>query len=148
MRAFIIFFLVALGTFMIDYNIKLLFVEGYYRAGSCIDLSLHYNTGVAFSFFAFLGENLKWIQAFFIVILLYMLLKEKYLLSSPFPVGLLIGGAIGNLYDRFTYTGVVDYIAWHCGFNFAVFNFADVAIDMAVLWLGISYWLEQKRLKV
>jgi signal peptidase II len=35
---------------------------------------------------------------------------------------------------------VVDYIAWHCGFNFAVFNFADVAIDLAVVWILIMVY--------
>ena len=49
--------------------------------------------------------------------------------------GILFGAAIGNLYDRFVYGGVVDYVYWHCGFDFAVFNFADVMIDLSVLWL-------------
>jgi len=31
----------------------------------------------------------------------------------------------------------VDYVAWHCGFDFAVFNFADVMIDVAVGWFLI-----------
>ena len=41
MRVFSIFLLTAIGTFIIDQNIKMLFVEGYYRAGECIDLALH-----------------------------------------------------------------------------------------------------------
>ena len=63
MKAFAVFLLVALGTFIIDQNIKSLFVEGYYRAGECIDLELHYNKGVAFSMLAFIGPYLKWIQS-------------------------------------------------------------------------------------
>ena len=55
MRVIFIFLLVAIGTFIIDQNIKMLFVEGYYRAGECIDLELHYNKGVAFSMFSFVG---------------------------------------------------------------------------------------------
>jgi len=133
MRAFSIFLLVALGTFIIDQNIKSLFVEGYYRAGECIDLELHYNKGVAFSMFAFVGPYLKWIQAILIVGILYYVFSEGYIKRYAFPVGLLIGGALGNVYDRFIHEGVVDYVAWHCGFNFAVFNYADVAIDVAVV---------------
>ena len=140
MRAFFVFLLVAIGTFIIDQNIKMLFVEGYYRAGECIDLELHYNKGVAFSMFAFVGPYLKWIQSLLIVGILYFVFKEGYLKRYAFPVGLLIGGALGNVYDRFVHEGVVDYIAWHCGFNFAVFNYADVAIDLAVVWILVMVY--------
>lgn len=140
MRIFAIFLLTAIGTFIIDQNIKTLFVEGYYRAGECIDLELHYNKGVAFSMFTFLGPYLKWIQSLLIVGILYYVLKEGYLKRYAFPVGLLIGGALGNVYDRFVHGGVVDYVAWHCGFNFAVFNYADVAIDIAVVWIIVMVY--------
>jgi signal peptidase II len=140
MRALTIFFLVLLGTFIIDQNIKSLFVDGYYRAGTCIDLELHYNKGVAFSMFAFLGPYLKWLQALLVLGILLFVFYEGYIKRYAFPVGLLIGGALGNVYDRFVHGGVVDYVAWHCGFDFAVFNFADVAIDVAVVWILVMVY--------
>lgn len=140
MRVFYIFFLVLLGTFIIDQNIKTLFVEGFYRVGTCIDLELHYNKGVAFSMFAFLGPYLKWIQAGLVMVILFVVFKEGYIKKYAFPIGLLVGGALGNVYDRFIHEGVVDYVAWHCGFNWAVFNFADIAIDVAVVWLLIMVY--------
>ena len=140
MRSYTIFLLVALGTFIIDQNIKLLFVEGYYRAGECIDLELHYNKGVAFSMLSFIGPYLKWIQSLLIIGIVFHVFKEGYLKRYAFPVGLLIGGALGNVYDRFVHEGVVDYIAWHCGFNFAVFNYADIAIDVAVAWIIVMVY--------
>jgi len=140
MRTLAVFLLVALGTFVIDQNIKILFVDGYYRAGSCIDLVLHYNKGVAFSMFAFLGPYLKWIQSLLVLGILYYVFSEGYLKRYAFPIGLLVGGALGNVYDRFIHDGVVDYIAWHCGFNFAVFNYADIAIDLAVVWILIMVY--------
>ena len=36
-------------------------------------------------------------------------------------------------------------MAWHCGFNFAVFNFADVAIDIAVVWILIMVYFFDKK---
>ncbi len=145
MRSFFIFLLVAIGTFIIDQNIKTLFVEGYYRAGACIDLELHYNKGVAFSMFAFIGPYLKWIQALLVAGILYVVLKEGYIKRYAFPIGLLLGGALGNVYDRFVHEGVVDYVAWHCGFNYAVFNFADVAIDIAIAWIIlVAYFFPEK----
>jgi signal peptidase II len=140
MRAFAIFLLVALGTFIIDQNIKSLFVEGYYRAGTCIDLELHYNKGVAFSMFSFIGPYLKWIQSLLIIGIIFYVLKEGYLKRYAFPIGLLIGGALGNVYDRFVHEGVVDYVAWHCGFNYPVFNYADIAIDVAIVWIIIMVY--------
>jgi len=145
MRGVSVFFLVLLGTFIIDQSIKALFIEGYYRAGTCIDLELHYNKGVAFSMFAFLGPYLKWIQAVLVLGILFFVYYEGYIKRYAFPVGLLIGGALGNVYDRFVHGGVVDYVAWHCGFDFAVFNFADVAIDVAVVWMLVMiYFFPQK----
>ena len=145
MRAYVIFLLAAIGVFVIDQNIKTLFVEGYYRQGACIDLVLHYNRGVAFSMFAFLGPYLKWIQALLIGGILIYIFKEGYLRRYAFPLGLLIGGALGNLYDRFERGAVVDYVAWHCGFDFAVFNFADVMIDLGIAWIVLMVYLSSKK---
>ncbi len=150
MRNFFIFFLVLLGTFIIDQNIKTLFVDGYYRAGECINLELHYNKGVAFSMFSFLGPYLKWIQVTLIVGILLIIFKEGYLKRYAFPAGLLVGGALGNVYDRFIHEGVVDYVAWHCGFNFAVFNFADVAIDLAfvIIIVMVFFFPEKEKTEI
>ena len=124
------------GVFIVDQNIKSLFVDGFRYYGECIDLILAYNKGVAFSMFAFLDEWLKYIQIVLILgIFGYIIyLKE---LCYAFPAGLMLGGAISNIYDRFIHGGVVDMVYWHCGFDFAVFNFADVMIDVAVVWFLI-----------
>ncbi|MDY0120847.1 MAG: signal peptidase II [Sulfurimonas sp.] len=131
----ILFFTIA-GIFIIDQNIKTLFVEGYRYYSECIDLILVYNKGVAFSMFAFLDEWLKYIQLVIVAgVLGYILYLKK--LCFAIPAGFLIGGALSNVYDRFIHGGVVDMVYWHCGFDFAVFNFADVMIDVAVVWILI-----------
>lgn len=126
----------AIGAVLIDQSIKSIFLEGFRHYTQCIDLILVYNKGVAFSMFAFLEENLKWIQlALLAGVVGYTLwLKQNCYLI---PVGLMVGSGFSNVYDRFIHGGVVDYVYWHCGFNFAVFNAADVMIDIAVLWLLI-----------
>jgi signal peptidase II len=122
------------GVFIIDQNIKMLFVDGYRYYTDCIDLILVYNRGVAFSMFAFLEEWLKYIQIILVLgIFSYILYIKK--ICYAFPAGILLGGAISNIYDRFIHGGVVDMVYWHCGFDFAVFNFADVMIDIAVAWI-------------
>jgi len=122
------------GIFIIDQNIKSLFVDGYRYYTECIDLILVYNKGVAFSMFSFLQEYLKYIQLVLVSgVFGYVIYLNKT--CYAFPIGLLLGGAFSNIYDRFIHEGVVDMVYWHCGFNFAVFNFADVMIDLAVVWL-------------
>jgi len=152
MRSIFIFMLVLVGTFIIDQNIKIMAIEAVNGVeyatilkGSCIDLELHYNTGVAFSMFSSIGENLKWIQLLLIIGIIFYIFYEGYIKTLAFPLGLIIGGAIGNLYDRFIHQGVVDYVAWHCGFNFAVFNYADVMIDLGVALILLISFLEYRR---
>lgn len=133
-RFLIILFFAIAGVFIIDQNIKSLFVEGFRYYTDCIDLILVYNRGVAFSMLAFLDEYLKYIQLVLVSgILIYVVFLKK--ICYAFPVGLMLGGALSNIYDRFVHGGVVDMVYWHCGFDFAVFNFADVMIDIAVVWL-------------
>ncbi len=122
------------GVFIIDQNIKILFVEGFRYYTDCIDFILVYNKGVAFSMFAFLEEWLKYIQIVMVGAIFAYVMHLKQICYA-FPVGLMLGGAISNIYDRFIHGGVVDMVYWHCGFDFAVFNFADVMIDIAVVWI-------------
>jgi len=154
MRSLIIFFLVLIGTFMIDQGLKVMAMEAVNGVeystilkGSCIDLELHYNNGVAFSMFAFLAENLKWVQLLLILGIITFIFYEGYIKKLSFPLGLVIGGALGNLYDRFIHEGVVDYIAWHCGFDFAIFNYADVMINLGVFLIIVLTLLESHREK-
>ncbi len=135
MRPFLAFFLMALGIFFIDRAIKELFLQGFYWESGCITFGYTLNKGIAFSLFAFLGAKLKWILLVLIGGVFGYLLKERLLQKHPLLFGLLFGAALGNLYDRFVYKGVIDYIYWHCGFDFAVFNFADMMIDLAIFLL-------------
>jgi len=136
LRLIIIMFFTIVGIFIIDQNIKTLFVDGWRYYTDCIDLILVYNKGVAFSMFSFLQEWLKYIQILLVVGVLIYIISLKQVCYA-LPSGLLLGGAFSNIYDRFIHGGVVDMVYWHCGFDFAVFNFADVMIDVAVVWILI-----------
>jgi len=134
------------SLFFIDQYIKTLFVNGFYLEGDCISLVLAYNKGVAFSMFAFLAENLKYIQiAIMLSGIIYLLLNKDVFMDYYLPTSLLLAGGVSNIYDRFIYEGVVDYVYWHCGFDFAIFNLADVLIDISiVLILWLSYQIDKK----
>jgi len=144
--------LALVGIFIIDQNIKQLFLDGYRFYSEWMDLTLVFNKGVAFSMFAFLKEYLKWIQ---LVLILGVVIYTLYLNNRVYsvPVGILVGAGFSNVYDRFIHEGVVDMFYYHgwpypiAGQNgFAVFNFADVAIDLAVVWLlWVNWQLDKKK---
>ena len=104
-----------------------------------MSLTLAFNKGVAFSMFAFLGEYLKFIQTALILGVFYYLVKQKRILNDhAAPLGILLGAGSSNVLDRFSHGGVVDYVYWHHWFEFAIFNFADVAIDVAVFLIFLQ----------
>ncbi len=115
------------------------------------DLTLLYNKGAAFSFLASEGGWQRWfftaIAIVFSCVLTVWLMKlkdnEKWLAAA---LALVIGGALGNLYDRLAYGHVVDFIHMHWGRHyFPAFNIADSAISVgAVMLLIDSMFLQNK----
>ena len=146
-KSLLVLALSIVGIFIVDQGIKEFFIlkameiyslpqEALYDRAldiyetSCINMRLIFNYGVAFSMLSFLEEYLKWLQLALITgVLAYVISLKK--LCYMIPSGILIGAGLSNVYDRFVHGGVVDYVFWHC----AIFNFADVMIDLAVIWL-------------
>jgi signal peptidase II len=130
---------------VIDQYIKFLFVNGFGIDGECVSLVLAYNKGVAFSMLAFLKEYLKYIQIFIMLSgIIYLYLNKNIFKLYYIPSALILAGGISNILDRFVHGGVVDYVYWHCGFDFAIFNLADVLIDIAVILILYINYKENK----
>jgi signal peptidase II len=99
------------------------------------NLTLLHNTGAAFSFLA--GEG-GWQRWFFIILAITVSIGLSYWLTKlkddpwvALSVSLILGGAIGNLYDRATLGYVVDFLHFYWGdYHFPAFNFADTAISI------------------
>ncbi|OCL84097.1 signal peptidase II [Arcobacter porcinus] len=126
--------IIFIAVFIIDQIIKYGFANlGWDANGSVMSLKLAYNYGVAFSMFAFLDEYLKYIQLVLVVAgTVYLLLNRDIFYKYYFSIALLYAGGLSNILDRFTYGAVVDYFYWHYLFEFAIFNFADVMINLSV----------------
>ena len=138
-KTYKLFFIALIIVVIIDQVIKQIFLGGFDWNSDCISLNLTFNKGVAFSMFAFLGENLKFIQIALISgIFGYLFWEKEVITENTIALGLVLGGGVSNLLDRFTQEGVVDYVYWHCGFDFAIFNFADVMINLGVLLILIA----------
>jgi len=104
------------------------------------------NTGAAFSLFENHGFLLTLISAVAVVSFSYYFLKNP--LSSLFlsiSWGLLLGGALGNLFDRIYYKCVLDFINIEC-LKFPVFNVADVSITIGAAMI-FYYYLFTKEAK-
>lgn len=138
------FLLFTVAFFTIDRLIKNAVLEGFRHEGKCISFVYVLNDGVAFSMFAFLGAYLKWMQLLLLVFVFLYIVKEKLFYPYILPVSLIFAGGIGNIYDRFVHGGVIDFFYWHCGFDFAIFNFADIVINVGVALFLIMLYLEQK----
>ena len=123
------------AVFIIDQIVKFGFANLAWDVdGPYMSLKLAYNYGVAFSMFSFLDQNLKYIQLVIVILATLYLLKNRDVFKEYYlPIALLYAGGLSNILDRFTYGAVVDYFYWHYGFEFAIFNFADVIIDLAVV---------------
>ncbi len=104
--------------------------------------SIYYlrNTGGAFSILGSSTLLLTLISAIVVVLLNCYLLKEKkFSKISIVAYGLLLGGILGNLFDRMIYQYVIDYLSFQFGsYSFPVFNFADIAIVVGVILFGID----------
>lgn len=145
-KSFLIFLVLFLAVFLIDQWIKYLIVGGFEYDSEAISIALIYNKGVAFSMLSFLGPVLKYLQVLLVIVVFIMLLRQRDLFVQNYYVfGIIFGAGCSNILDRFTYDGVVDYIHWHYVIDFpAVFNFADMMIDVGVGILVIKLLLLSK----
>lgn len=95
-----------------------------------------YNTGIAFSMFSSFGDTgLVVIAAFVVAFVLYLAARTPpgHVLTR-IGFALIVGGALGNLFDRVTYGHVIDYILFHTPiWSFAIFNLADAFIAVGAV---------------
>lgn len=105
---------------------------------SFLNLNLVWNDGIAFGLLSFsqsFGYNLVTIIILFVIfILLIMLHKAENL--SRYALLLILGGAIGNFFDRVFYSAVPDFIDFYFkGFHWFIFNVADIFISLGLFCL-------------
>jgi signal peptidase II len=107
------------------------------------------NTGVAFGMFQTLpgGRILLTLVAVvaFVLVLHYLRKTDVGHTRMHAALGLVGGGAIGNLVDRIAYGRVTDFIVWHYhGHEWPAFNVADAALVIGVALMGLDMLLAPK----
>lgn len=117
--------------------------HGSRKINSFINWVLVYNPGAAFSFLANGSGWQKWlfigIGIFAAIIMLWLLKRHANQRIFCFSISLILGGALGNLIDRFTHGAVVDFIdVYYLTYHWPAFNVADSAITVGTCLLIID----------
>lgn len=96
--------------------------------------------------FAFLEDYVKYLQIAAMIFLIILVYQYKFIRKYYLELSFIFAGGISNVFDRFIHIGVVDYVYWHCGFEFAIFNLADVMINVGIGLIIIKYLITKKAL--
>ena len=108
---------------------------------SYLNLYLIWNKGIAFGLFTFednfIYQLISSVIFIISIVLVVMIIKSDGF--KKYSMILILGGALGNLFDRIYYSAVPDFIDLHFeGFHWFVFNVADIFITFGVICLILS----------
>ena len=143
-----IYFLIVIFTvFFLDRisKIKILtnFGESVYFVNNYLNFDLIWNIGIGFGIMStsssVIYNLITFTIGFVILFLLYIFLISKKLEKISYSI--IIGGALGNFYDRLVFNAVPDFIDIHYkNFHWFTFNVADIFISIGVLIFILSNW--------
>ena len=113
-----------------------------------LNLDLVFNTGIGFGLLSF-NENLYYNLVTILIIIVIIIIgfftfksKKKEKLFFTF----ILGGAIGNVYDRITYKAVPDFIDLHIGnFHWFSFNIADIFITLGIIFMILTEFTAKEK---
>jgi len=123
-------------------NNDILYVNNY------LNFDLVWNTGIGFGL---LSQNanifyhiISLLIFFVLVFLIYIMIKASYV--EKFLYSLILGGALGNFYDRMLYFAVPDFIDFHINeFHWFTFNIADIFISIGIILIIIKDLILRKK---
>jgi signal peptidase II len=115
---------------------------------SFLNFYLIWNTGIGFGLVS-METNIYYhvltaIIAFINIGLIFFLVKSKSAYS--YMIALIMGGSLGNLFDRIYYYAVPDFIDFHLGnFHWFIFNVADIFITIGIIGLILIELLKKEK---
>ena len=151
-KKFIYLLLLSIIIFFIDRVTKIKIVENLndkvIYVNNYINLYLVWNTGIGFGLLNFDSAgfyNLVTLLVASVILLLfyYLILSDT---ADKIIFSIMIGGALGNFYDRLTYNAVPDFIDLHYKtFHWFTFNMADIFITLSIIIFIIrGFFIERK----
>lgn len=137
-------------VFLLDQGTKWMAIRHLYylepvRATSFLNWRLSYNNGASFGFLNHPGEWQRWLFGLIAAFASYII----YSWMSKLPrnahgqaaaLAFILGGALGNLWDRLFHGYVIDFIDFHVNtWHFATFNIADSAVTCGAVLLALAF---------
>ena len=136
---FLIFLFDRISKIYVIYLDKKFFGSEIYSS-KFLNIELYWNTGIAFGLFSF-SENYLYNLLTFVIVIVIMIVIFMIFISKDFkkyPLLMILGGALGNVFDRLYYKAVPDFIDFHVGnFHWFIFNVADIFITIGILFMVI-----------
>ena len=105
-----------------------------------LNIHLIWNEGIAFGLFSFNEDYLYNFLTFliFVVIIFIIFMIRQSDSARKYALLLVLGGALGNFFDRLIYKAVPDFIDFHVGnFHWFIFNVSDIFITIGILGMII-----------
>ena len=103
-----------------------------------LNINLVWNEGIAFGLLSFDKDylyNLLTILIIVLIIIIFLMILKNTGFKK-YSLLMVLGGALGNLYDRICFNAVPDFIDFHIGnFHWFIFNVSDIFISLGVLFL-------------
>ena len=135
----IIFFLDRISKLFVIHQDKLNFNSEIYSS-KFLNIHLIWNEGIAFGLFSFNEDYLYNLLTFLIftviIFIIFMIWKSDPL--KKYALSLVLGGALGNFFDRLIYKAVPDFIDFHVGnFHWFIFNVSDIFITIGIILMII-----------
>ena len=146
-KSFIISSLLVFSIFLLDRLSKIYviyldkkFLGSELLSSKFLNIRLIWNEGIAFGLLSFnetiFYNALTFLILIIILIIFFMLSKSNGI--KKFSLMMILGGAIGNIYDRIFYKAVPDFLDFHIGnFHWFIFNVADIFITLGVIFMII-----------
>ena len=125
------------------------FNQGYELFSSkFLNVFLIWNKGIAFGFFSYdqgyLYKLITLIITIVVCIIFIMILRNNGF--KKYSLLLILGGSLGNLYDRILYAGVPDFIDFHIGeLHWFIFNIADIFITIGVIFMILLEFFDNNK---
>ena len=113
-----------------------------------LNISLIWNEGIAFGLFSFDDTKLYNILSIFILIIIFVIIFmiSKSVGLKKLALLMILGGALGNFFDRLVYKAVPDFIDFHIGnFHWFIFNVSDIFITIGIIFMIISEIIQKPR---
>ena len=146
-KNFIINSLIVFSIFLLDRLSKIYviyldkkFLGSEIFSSKFLDINLIWNDGIAFGLFSFDDKMLYDILTILILIviiaLIFMTLGSQG--AKKYSLLMILGGALGNVFDRLFYRAVPDFLDFHVGnYHWFIFNVADIFITLGVIFMII-----------